>query len=324
MMNPEFFHTTSEAITLPTSSADDTLAIVVLDRQGHMYRPLPDEGTITIGREPESSVLIDRPWISRRHAVLHLGAQVAIEDVGAKNGIRVGGKLLAPFERRVVKPGEPIVLGATTVLLEPRSTGRGAVPAVTRAAFIEALELECARADKLGLSVDIVAIEAPDAEWEVRALLAGTHSLNLLAVQPTGPFLAAAVRRRQVSGRKSNPALAQRLTELVATKAPRAAVGASSFPEDGRSPRELVEEAARRAQVPEEIRTGALSDDVTALERRRVVEALRVCANNQSAAARMLGIARNTLIARMKAFGLDSGRTTRRPPRPTQPPPADA
>src|SRR6188768_3267922 len=111
MMNTDLLEAaTAEA--LPQSTADDTYAIVVLDRLGHMYRPLPDEGTLTIGRDPDASIHIDRPWISRRHAVLHLGSTVTIEAVGARNGIRVGNKLLAPFERRVVRPGERIVLGA--------------------------------------------------------------------------------------------------------------------------------------------------------------------------------------------------------------------
>jgi DNA-binding NtrC family response regulator len=41
------------------------------------------------------------------------------------------------------------------------------------------------------------------------------------------------------------------------------------------------------------------------LDRRRIADALEQAGGNQSRAARSLGIARNTLIARMKAYGLD-------------------
>ncbi|MFO0676243.1 MAG: FHA domain-containing protein [Polyangiaceae bacterium] len=52
------------------------------------------------------------------------------------------------------------------------------------------------------------------------------------------------------------------------------------------------------------VREGPLQDAVRAVERERIVRALVASGWNQSAAARSLGIARNTLIARMKAFGI--------------------
>lgn len=47
-----------------------------------------------------------------------------------------------------------------------------------------------------------------------------------------------------------------------------------------------------------------LADDVTEIERRRIIEALETCGGNQSRAAEMLGISRRTLISRMITFGL--------------------
>jgi DNA-binding NtrC family response regulator len=47
-----------------------------------------------------------------------------------------------------------------------------------------------------------------------------------------------------------------------------------------------------------------LHDAIAALERARIVDALERCGGNQTRAARMLGVARNTLIARMEKFGL--------------------
>ena len=50
--------------------------------------------------------------------------------------------------------------------------------------------------------------------------------------------------------------------------------------------------------------TGALHDDVERLERQRIEGALAASGGNRSRAARALGIARNTLLARLKVYGL--------------------
>jgi transcriptional regulator with PAS, ATPase and Fis domain len=59
--------------------------------------------------------------------------------------------------------------------------------------------------------------------------------------------------------------------------------------------------------------TSELHSDIQALERQRITEALERCAGNQKLAAKQLGISRNTLSARMDAFGFPrprkSGRT---------------
>jgi two-component system response regulator AtoC len=50
---------------------------------------------------------------------------------------------------------------------------------------------------------------------------------------------------------------------------------------------------------------GQLRDAVDAVERQRVLDVLRRCHGNQSQAARELGIARNTLAARLRRWGVD-------------------
>ena len=47
-----------------------------------------------------------------------------------------------------------------------------------------------------------------------------------------------------------------------------------------------------------------LASKLDQLERARIEEALARCLGNQSQAAKELGIARNTLIARLEAYGL--------------------
>jgi len=47
-----------------------------------------------------------------------------------------------------------------------------------------------------------------------------------------------------------------------------------------------------------------LADSIAEVERRRILDALERCGGNQTRAARMLGISRNTLLARLDAYGL--------------------
>ena len=57
-------------------------------------------------------------------------------------------------------------------------------------------------------------------------------------------------------------------------------------------------------QPPGAGRGASLRDDVDELERRRILDALDSCSGNQTRAARMLGISRNTLAARLEQFGI--------------------
>ncbi len=286
-------------------------AVVVLDRRGHEYHPLPDKGSVSIGRGENTALRIDRPWISRSHAVLHMGPPLAIEDLGGQNGVRVNGEPVKPRERRPVMPGDTIVLGTTMIVVQGRNVGDVIQPALALSDFLTRLEHECARGGKLGLGVDVVAVVADaEAEWDVRAALAATHSINVLCVQPAGPFLVASLRRK-TRGKTGEAPLARRLDDLLRTRGIVARVDGAAFPEDGDRATDLVAKAAERAaarKLPTG-KTGDLHEEVSQLERQRIVDALATCGQNQSQAAKMLGIARNTLIARMKAFGLAKARS---------------
>jgi len=50
--------------------------------------------------------------------------------------------------------------------------------------------------------------------------------------------------------------------------------------------------------------TQSLKEDVAALERQRIVDALTQCGGNQTKAARLLGISRRTLLTRLDEWGL--------------------
>jgi two-component system, NtrC family, response regulator AtoC len=69
---------------------------------------------------------------------------------------------------------------------------------------------------------------------------------------------------------------------------------------------EDVEEVDAEAEVEEEAPAsgGSLSDEVRAMERKRILEALEQCAGNQTRAAEKLGITRRALIHRLETYGV--------------------
>ncbi len=87
------------------------------------------EGAHRIGSSPGCAVRIPHPSISRRHAMIHVeGGRVEVEDLGSRNGTRVGGRQLAG--RQPLAVGETLTLGAVEAVLEQVSD-KDLEPAVT-------------------------------------------------------------------------------------------------------------------------------------------------------------------------------------------------
>jgi DNA-binding NtrC family response regulator len=58
--------------------------------------------------------------------------------------------------------------------------------------------------------------------------------------------------------------------------------------------------------------SGTLQSEIDAFEKARIIDTLERCGGNQSRAARMLGISRGTLIARLDAFSIARPRKAER------------
>src|SRR5688572_5419652 len=94
---------TTSLLELPTRGHARTLAVLA----GHALRSyrLPEGGSLSIGRVPTNDVCIDHPSVSRRHATLHVGPPLEIEDLGGANGTFVSrpGKPEDSGEKRGLK-----------------------------------------------------------------------------------------------------------------------------------------------------------------------------------------------------------------------------
>ena len=85
---------------------------------GSLTRPLPASGTLTIGRSTSCDVRIDHASVSRKHAILHLGAVPKVEDAGSQNGTRVAGRMAVSGAPVPVAPGEVIELGQVVLVIQ--------------------------------------------------------------------------------------------------------------------------------------------------------------------------------------------------------------
>jgi transcriptional regulator with GAF, ATPase, and Fis domain len=96
--------------------------------------PLPPRGLVTIGRSEQSAVRIDDPSVSRNHAVLEVGPQLSIRDLGSANGTMLrskAGTASASGETLNVRHllqreaalavGDSILLGTTSVVLRHKA-----------------------------------------------------------------------------------------------------------------------------------------------------------------------------------------------------------
>jgi len=70
-----------------------------------------DEGEHVIGRSGDAGIRIDEDSVSRRHALLSIGEQVTLTDLGSLNGTRVRDRALRPGVAVEIQPGESFELG---------------------------------------------------------------------------------------------------------------------------------------------------------------------------------------------------------------------
>jgi DNA-binding NtrC family response regulator len=218
---------TNDATRNPTQceKTGASCALLVVDEDGCERHLLPAHGTLTVGRGADADIRVKRPWISRRHAVLRLGeGTISIEDAASSCGTRVRGETLEDGAATEIGPGDVVELGSTMLVLQ-RRTGKIHDPRT----LVAELREDCARAMRLGLEVDVVAIGPSSGIDGTRADLAlalvGAHSISRLArIEETS----IAVAIRAASGAQ----LAARVAEQLAARGMNAAIGSATFPRD--------------------------------------------------------------------------------------------
>jgi DNA-binding NtrC family response regulator len=113
--------------------------VVVVWEGGTFARPLPAQGALAIGRGAGCEILVDHPSVSRRHAVLHVGSRLAIEDLSSANGTRVGGRAVAPGSITPLDPAQVVEVGEALLSIQGLRADDGSVRAPESMAEINRL-----------------------------------------------------------------------------------------------------------------------------------------------------------------------------------------
>jgi DNA-binding NtrC family response regulator len=124
------------------------LELVVVAGDAVTLEALPAQGVVTLGRGDECEVRIDNRSVSRRHAVLHLGPPLRIQDLGSANGTFVRD-VRSPIDTASTHPlrklsretieiavGERVNLGAIQIVVR-RTGGAMQEPAALDGVVVE-------------------------------------------------------------------------------------------------------------------------------------------------------------------------------------------
>jgi two-component system, NtrC family, response regulator AtoC len=185
---------TSEA-PRSSSEARGPFVLLVFSEGAHDFvtHPLPASGVVTIGRDPDADVRLDDPLVSRQHARLHVGAALAIEDLGSNNGTRLldlgragtspttgseteraglTERRLSPGERLPLTPGLSIQIGSSMLVVQRAAAVTRLRRCWSHGYFEEQLQRACDRTEPgAGFAVARVRVDRAGDAGKLEALL---------------------------------------------------------------------------------------------------------------------------------------------------------
>ena len=268
-----------------TSSGDDAagdrLSVLIISDKLVTTRPLPASGEVRIGRAPGSDLVIDDPSISRSHALLTIGPPLALCDLGSANGTRVRDRMLGSGEAIEVAPGDVILLGNATLIVQRRAPPVRAQRIWAHDYFEVRLEEECARGQRDGGAFAVARLHvspAPQPQILQEVLAAesrssdvvgeyGPEEIELLLLDTPPDAAAGAVDRVAQNLRRRRMAVQ---------------TGLACFPRDGLSAHELVHRASPFPRQKEPTADAAVSAAIVADRRMQDLYRLaeRIAAGN--------------------------------------------
>ncbi|MEW5852804.1 MAG: sigma 54-interacting transcriptional regulator [Myxococcota bacterium] len=220
------------------TAAPAPLRLLVIGDGVVATHPLPREGDVVIGRAQDVDVQVDDASISRRHAVLHLGGSIRLEDLGSANGTRVRGSAVAQGTPVEVGTGEVIDLGSVMVIVQRGVTGARPRRLATHGYFEGRLEDERERNTPFA----VLRIHAPQmlgSEAMQEILTLRGHPQDVVAYYGPGQYECLLVGCTATQAKQVEDDVTARLARHGA----RVRTGVACFPTDGREPEELLTRA---------------------------------------------------------------------------------
>jgi hypothetical protein len=179
----------SERTTVPVPIGQRTgggrfRLLVVADTEVLATHALPDNGIVTIGRGRGNTIQIDHESISRRHAMLHLGREFGIEDLGSSNGTKLRDIAIPPHQPREIGVNELVTVGSITLIIQARFAPALTNRVATHDYFQTRLEEECARAGRSDVQFAVIGLRVPVGAREdavIEALMTTLRQSDVLA-----------------------------------------------------------------------------------------------------------------------------------------------
>jgi two-component system response regulator AtoC len=224
---------------MPVGGATGFQLLVVTGNRAETFR-LPTSGEVTIGRGIDCQVRIDDATLSRNHAVLRVGDQLVLSDLGSANGCHVGGRQLAPNESVAIAPGVVILLGGVTVVVQ-RGHSSTRLRHVRSHEYYEArIEDECARAEASNTTFSVARIRCrPDGATRTESVLARwLRQMDVVALYAPNEYEILFVDTAAEPAKQLCDAISVELGVDMLS------LTLCSYPQDARSPEGLARELA--------------------------------------------------------------------------------
>jgi two-component system, NtrC family, response regulator AtoC len=230
---------------IPTTAVDEPsaasgLTLRIFGETVFENHPLPSRGEVTLGRSREADIRIEHSSVSRMHARLSIGDTITVEDLGAANGVSIGGHPLKANVPATVAPGEPFDLGSVMVVVQTRDVSRRPRRMWKHGYFEARLEEECARAERGQHSFAVARIGVSGARGNAaEALAAALSPEHVVAEYAPNEF---ELLLGDVDADEATEQLADVVRQLRELGG-RVRTGVAMFPVDGRTPEALVARA---------------------------------------------------------------------------------
>ena len=115
------------------------LELLISAADGVRVIPIASGSAPVIGRTTDADIVVADPSISRRHARIHLGRQVKLEDLGSLNGTTVNGTAVRPGSTVPLEYGVAFQLASATFLVQ-RSQKKNSTPAAKKKNVLDLID----------------------------------------------------------------------------------------------------------------------------------------------------------------------------------------